>query len=75
MGGGAAPWGRRYSAGIHFSRHPEEVKLQQCHMQNTIFELPNTTGSILFFFWEGECQYILETATGELEGKMGMTIQ
>ena len=34
-----------------------------------------TTGSILFFLGEGECQYILETETGELEGKMKMTIQ
>ena len=39
--------------------HREVVKLQQR----------------FFFLGEGECQYILETATGELEGKMKMTIQ
>ena len=38
--------------------HPEVVKLQQqCHMQNTIFDLPQATGSIHFFLGEGECQY------------------
>ena len=76
MGGGSRHW-----VGIHFC-HPEVVKLQQqCYMQNTIFDLPPTppppphpTGSILFFLGEGECQYIVETATGELEGKMKMTI-
>ena len=80
--GGAAPvpWGRRHWVGINFC-HPEVVKLQQqCHMQNTIFDLPppppppNWFYSV-FFLGEGECQYILETATGELEGKMKMTIQ
>ena len=75
-GGGPVPWGRRHWVGIHFCRHPEVVKLQQqCHMQSTIFDLPHTTGYILFFLGEGECQYIQETATGELEGKMKMTIQ
>ena len=34
------PWGRRLWVGINFC-HPEVVKLQQqCHMQNTIFDLP-----------------------------------
>ena len=57
-GGGAVPWGRRHWVGINFC-HPEVVKLQQqCHMQNTIFDLPQTTGSIqIFFLGEGECQY------------------
>ena len=55
--GRTCPWGRRHWVGINFC-HPEVVKLQQqCHMQNTIFDLPQTTGSIHFFFWEGECQY------------------
>ena len=55
MGGGApVPWGRRHWVGIHFCRHPEVVKLQQqCHMQNTIFDLPHTTGSVLFFSGRG----------------------
>ena len=40
-GGGAVPWGRRHWVGINFC-HPEVVKLQQqCHMQNTIFDLPH----------------------------------
>ena len=45
---------------------------QQCQIQNIIFDLSSypTTGSILFFLGEGECQYILETETGELEGKI-----
>ena len=39
-GGGPVPWGRRHWVGIHFC-HPEVVKLQQqCHMQNTISDLP-----------------------------------
>ena len=60
--------------GINFC-HPEVVKLQQhCHMQNTIFDLDQKTGSI-HFFWKRESANILETATGELEGKMKMTIQ
>ena len=43
--------------GINFC-HPVVVKLQQqCHMQNTIFDLPQTTGSIHFFLGEGEFQY------------------
>ena len=51
------PWGRRQWVGINFC-HPEVMKLQkQCHMQNTIFDLPQTTGSIHFFLGEGECQY------------------
>ena len=67
-GGGGVPWGRLHWVGINFC-HPEVVKLQQqCHMQNAIFDLP-PTGSILFFFWEWE------SAAGELEGKMKMTIQ
>ena len=36
--------------------------------------MQNTTGSIRFFS-RRECQYILETATGELERKMKKTIQ
>ena len=58
-GGGVAPvpWGRRQWVGINLCR-PEVVKLQQqCHMQNTIFDLPQTTGSIHFFLGEEECQY------------------
>ena len=75
MMGAPVPWGRRQWVVIHFC-HPEVVKLQQqCHMQNTIFDLPQTTGSSHFFFWEREIANILETATGELEGKMKMTIQ
>ena len=70
-------WGRGAPAvwvGINFC-HPEVVKLQQqCHMQNTIFDLPQTTGSI-HFFWERESANILDTSTGEFEGKMKMTIQ
>ena len=53
LGGGGAPvpWGRRQWVGINFC-HPEVVKMQQqCHMQNTIFDLPHTIGSI-HFFWE-----------------------
>ena len=73
-GGAPVPWGRRHWVGINFY-HPEVMKLQhQCHMQSTIFDLP-PTDSILFFLGEGECQYILETETGELEGKMKTTIQ
>ena len=72
--GGPVPWGRRQWVGITFC-HREVVKLQQqCHMQNTIFDLPQTTGSI-HLFWERESSNILETATGELEEKMKMTIQ
>ena len=51
MGGGApVPCGRRHWVGINFC-HPEVVKLQQqCHMQNTNFDLhPNWFYS--FFFW------------------------
>ena len=77
-GGGVAPfpWGRRHWIGINFC-HPEVKLQQQCQMQNTIFDLRSypTTGSILIFLGEGECLYILETETGELEGKMKMTIQ
>ena len=40
-------------------------------MQNTIFDLPQTTGSIHFFLGEGSAN-ILETATGELEGNMAL---
>ena len=55
-GGAPVPWGRRQWVGINFC-HTKVVKLQQqCHMQNTIFDLPQTTGSI-HFFWERECQY------------------
>ena len=69
-GGGPVPWGRRHWVSIKFC-HPEVVKLQQqCHMQNTIFDLPQTTGST-HFFWEREGANILETATGEMK----MTIQ
>ena len=74
-GGGAVPWGRDHWVGINFC-HPAVVKLQQqCHMQNTIFDLPSNWFHSFLFLGEGECQYILETATGELEGKMKMTIQ
>ena len=76
VGGGGAPfpWGRRHWVGINFC-NPEVVKLQQqCHMQNTTFDNPPQL-VLFFFFWERECQYILGTATGELEGKMKMTIQ
>ena len=59
-GGGAVPWGRRHWVGINFC-HPEVVKLQQqCHMQNTIFDLhpppppPPPTASIVVYFWERE---------------------
>ena len=70
-----SPLGGGQWVGIYFC-HPEVVKLQQqYHMQNTIFDLPQTTGSINFFFWKRESANILETATGELEGKMKMTIQ
>ena len=73
-GGGAVPWGRRHWIGINFC-HPEVVKLQQqCQMQNTNFDLPHNW-FYSFFLGEGECQYILETETGELDGKMKMTIQ
>ena len=66
-GGAPVPLGRCHWVGINFC-HPEVVKLQsQCHIQNT--------GFILFFLWERESTNILETATGELEGKMKMTIQ
>ena len=78
MGGGGAqvPWGRRHWVGIHFCRHPEVVKLQQQCQCRILFLIYPTTGAILFFLLgEGECQYILETATGELEGKIKMTIQ
>ena len=60
-------WDSRQWVGINFS-HPEVVKLQQqCHMQNIIFDLPQTTVSIRFTpdnwfysFFSGrgrECQY------------------
>ena len=72
MGGGGG--GSLHWVGINFC-HPEVVKLQQqCHMQNTIFDLLHNW-FYSFFMREVECQYILETATGELEGKMKMTIQ
>ena len=68
MGGGGGGGGWDNWVGINFC-HPEVAKMQQqCYMQNTIFDNP-PTGSILFFLGEGECQYILETATGELEGE------
>ena len=59
-GGGApvgvrapVPWGRRHWVGINFC-YPEVVKLQhQCHMQNTIFDLP-PNWFYSFFFWERE---------------------
>ena len=74
-GGGAVPWGRRHWISINFC-HPEVVKLQQQYqMQNTIFDLPHNWFYSFFSGREGECQYILETETGELEGKMKMTIQ
>ena len=65
--------GRRHWVGINFF-HPEVVKLQQqCHMQNTIFDLhPPPPPNWFYSFFSGrerECQYILETATGELEGE------
>ena len=73
MGGGHQSHGVGAIGLVNFC-HPEVVKLQQqCQMQNTIFDLPHT-GSILFFLGEGKCQYLLETETGELEGKMKMTI-
>ena len=56
MGGGGAPvpWGRRHWVGIHFCRHPEVVKLQQqCHMQNTIFDLPHNWFYSFFFSGRG----------------------
>ena len=71
--GAPVPWGKRQWVGINFCQ--PEVKLQQqCHMQNTILIYPRPAGSH-FSGRERECQYILETATGELEGKMKMTIQ
>ena len=83
LGGGGGPvpsgshqWvgGSRQWVGIHFC-HPKVVKLQQqCHKQNTIFDLLQTTGSIHFFLGEGSAN-ILEKATGELEGKMKMAIR
>ena len=74
MLGGPVPWGRRQWVGVNFC-HPEVVKLQQqCQMQNTIFDLPQTCWFYSFFFWESENANILENATGELEGKMKMTI-
>ena len=77
--GGPVPWGRRHWIGINFC-HPEVVKLQQqCQMQNSIFDLPHNWFYSFFSGREGECQYIcqyiLETETGELEGKLKMTIQ
>ena len=66
-GGGPVRWGRRHWVGINFC-HPEVVKLQQqCHTCRVLFLIYLTTGSILFFLGEGECQYILETATRELK--------
>ena len=52
-GGGPVPWGRRHWVGINFC-HSEVVKLQQqCHMQNTIFDLsPNWFYSFFFCEWE-----------------------
>ena len=74
-GGGTSTMGRRHWVGINFC-HPEVVKLQQqCHMQNIIFDLPHNWFYSFFFLGKGECHYILETATGKLEGKMKMTIQ
>ena len=74
-GGAPVPWGRRHWIGINFC-HPEVVKLQQqCHMQNTIFDLPPNRFYSFFSGREGEYQYILKTETGELEGKIKMTIQ
>ena len=63
--GGPFPWGRLHWIGINCC-HPEVKLQQQCQMQNTIFDLRSyhTTGFIL---GEGECQYILEKETGELE--------
>ena len=73
---GMVPWGRRHWIGINFC-HPEVKLQQQCQMQNTILIYVATPQLVLFFFFlgEGECQYILETETGKLEGKMKMTIQ
>ena len=72
MGGGG---GRRHWIGINFC-HPEVKLQQQCQMQNIIFDLRSYHNWFYsFFLGEGECQYILETETGELEGKMKMTIQ
>ena len=68
--------GRRHWVGINFC-HPEVGKLQQqCHTCKILFLIyPQTTGSIKFFSWERENANILETATGELEGKVKMAIQ
>ena len=47
-GGASVPCGRHHCVGIKFCL-PEVVKLQlQCHMQNTILDLSQTTGSIHF---------------------------
>ena len=55
-GGGTSFMGRRHWVGIHFCRHPEVLKLQQqCHMQNTIFDLPHNLFYSFFFLGEGEC--------------------
>ena len=69
-GGSTSPLG----VGINFC-HPEVVKLQQqCHMQNTIFDLPQACWFYSFVLSEGECQYTGDSHR-ELEGKMEMTIQ
>ena len=69
------PWGRLQWVRINFC-HPEVEKLQQQrHMQNTIFDLPCRQLVLFIFFWGRESANILGTETGELEGKMKMTIQ
>ena len=65
LGGPPVPWGRRQWAGINFC-HPEVVKLQQqCHMQNTIFNLPQACLVLFTFIWR-ESVNTLETSTEEL---------
>ena len=57
-GGGGPPvsWGRRQWVGMKLQ--------QQCHMQNTIIDLPQTCSIYLFYLRESA--NILVTATGEL---------
>ena len=51
--GGGGGGGRRHWVGINFC-HPEVVKSQQqCHIQNTIFDLPHNW-FYSFFFLERE---------------------
>ena len=72
-GGVPVPWGRRHWVGINYC-HPEVVKLQQqCHMQNTISDLPDkwhlllseTNNSLNI---EIEFEYILNSSNEKVLG-------